>query len=73
MHILMVSLDFLPTVGGITAHVYELSLALIKNGCKVSVITRTTKETSKPYENIDGIDVYRVNLRFFWSNLWLAN
>lgn len=74
MHILMVSLDFLPTVGGITAHVYELSLALIKNGCKVSVITRTTKETSKPYENIDGIDVYRVNLRFFGATYgWQIN
>lgn len=70
----MVSLDFLPTVGGITAHVYELSLALIKNGCKVSVITRTTKETSKTYENIDGIDVYRVNLHFFGASYgWQIN
>lgn len=70
----MISLDFLPTVGGITAHVYELSLALIKNGCKVSVITRTTKETSKPYENIDGIDVYRVNLHFFGASYgWQIN
>lgn len=70
----MVSLDFLPTVGGITAHVYELSLALIKNGCKVSVITRRTKETSKTYENIDGIDVYRVNLRFFGASYgWQIN
>lgn len=70
----MVSLDFLPTVGGITAHVYELSLALIKNGCKVSVITRRTKETSKTYENIHGIDVYRVNLRFFGASYgWQIN
>lgn len=59
----MVSLDFLPTVGGITAHVYELSLALIKQGCKVSVITRQTPHT-KEKETIEGIDVYRVNLRF---------
>lgn len=70
----MVSLDFLPTVGGITAHVYELSLALIQNGCKVSVITRHTKETTKTYENIDGIDVYRVNLRFFGASYgWQIN
>ena len=60
----MVSLDFLPTVGGITAHVYELSLSLIKNGCKVSIITRHTKETIKDYENIEGIEVYRMNLHF---------
>lgn len=70
----MVSLDFLPTVGGITAHVYELSLALIKNGCSVSVITRTTKETSTPYEKMNGIDVYRVNLRFFGASYgWQIN
>lgn len=70
----MVSLDFLPTVGGITAHVYELSLALIQNGCKVSIITRTTQETSKAYENIDGIDVYRVNLRLFGATYgWQIN
>jgi len=60
----MVSLDFLPTVGGITAHVYELSLSLIKNGCKVSIITKHTKETTKDYENIEGIEVYRMNLHF---------
>lgn len=65
MHILMVSLDFLPTVGGITAHVYELSLALQKNGCKVSVITRKTKEATRDFEHIDGLDVYRLGLRFF--------
>ena len=74
MHILMVSLDFLPTVGGITAHVYELSLALIKNGCKVSIITKTTKETNKVYENIDGIDVYRINLCLFGATYgWQIN
>ncbi len=64
MHILMVSLDFLPTVGGITAHVYELSLALIQNGCNVSVITRKTKDAICDYECIDGINVYRLNLQF---------
>ncbi len=61
----MISLDFLPTVGGITAHVYELSLALIKNGCRVSIITRHTKETILDDEIIDGIHVYRTKLHLF--------
>jgi len=62
MHILMVSLDFIPIVGGITAHVYELSQALMHSDCKVTVITRAA-EGRKSYEQIDGIDVYRVNLK----------
>ena len=61
MNILMVSLDFIPTVGGITAHVYELSKALIKNGCNVTVLTRNIKGKSDQ-EVIDGINVYRITL-----------
>lgn len=64
MHILMISLDFLPTVGGITAHVYELSLALLKNGCDISIITRKTAEAKEAYECVEGINVYRMDLRF---------
>jgi len=64
MNILMISLDFLPTVGGITAHVYELSKALIKNGHNVSIATRVIKD-KKDYEIIDNIKVYRVDLKAF--------
>ncbi|HIP29869.1 MAG TPA: glycosyltransferase family 1 protein [Sulfurospirillum arcachonense] len=63
MHILMVSLDFIPTVGGITAHVYELSRALIKNNCQITIITRAV-EGRDLFEKIDGMDVYRVDLKF---------
>lgn len=63
MHILMVSLDFVPIVGGITAHVYELSKALIKSGCKVTIITRAVKGR-KNFEQIDEMDVHRVDLKF---------
>ena len=61
MKILMVSLDFIPTVGGITAHVYELSKALIKNGCEVSVLTRMIKG-EKQQEVTEGINIYRIKL-----------
>ncbi len=68
MHILMISLDFLPTVGGITAHVYELSLALLKNGCRISIITRKTAEAREAYECVEGMDVYRMDLRFIGAS-----
>lgn len=64
MNILMVSLDYPPTVGGITAHVYELSQALKNIGCKVSVATKFVEQNQKSEENIDGIDIYRFNLKF---------
>ncbi len=67
MHILMVSLDFIPTVGGITAHVYELSKALINNGCKITIITRSTEER-EAFEIIDSMSVHRINLKFIGTS-----
>lgn len=65
MKILMVSLDYPPTVGGITAHVYELSQALKNIGCDVSVATRFVDKNQKEFENIDGIHIYRFDLKYF--------
>jgi glycosyltransferase involved in cell wall biosynthesis len=64
MKILMVSLDYPPTVGGITAHVYELSQALQAIGCEVSVATKFVNKEQLPYEKVDGIDIYRFDLKF---------
>jgi len=58
----MVSLDFVPIVGGITAHVHELSNALQKSGHKVTIITRAVKGR-EAFEQIDGMDIYRINLK----------
>ena len=63
MKVLMVSLDFPPTVGGIAAHVYELSKKLQQFGVNVTVLTRRNKGEKKE-EVIDGIFVYRIELRF---------
>jgi glycosyltransferase involved in cell wall biosynthesis len=60
----MVSLDYPPTVGGITAHVYELSQAMIKIGHKLSVVTRTVENATLAYEKIDDVDIYRIQLKF---------
>ena len=64
MNILMISLDYPPTVGGITAHVYELSQALKNIGCNVSIATRFVNKDQKAFETLEGVDIYRFNLRF---------
>lgn len=64
MNILMVSLDYPPTVGGITAHVYELSQALKNIGCQVSVATKFVDKNQKAFETVDGIDIFRFDLKF---------
>jgi len=64
MNILMVSIDYIPTVGGITAHVYELSQALKRIGCKVSVATKIVEKNQKAFETVDGIDIYRFKLNY---------
>jgi glycosyltransferase involved in cell wall biosynthesis len=70
MHLLMVSLDFVPTVGGITAHVYELSKELIHHGCKVTIITRAVPGREL-HEHIEGMDVYRIDLKFVGTSYGL--
>ena len=63
MNIVMISVDYPPTPGGISAHVHELSRALTQNGHKVSVVTRKKGEISRP-SSTDGIDIYEMRLRF---------
>ena len=60
----MISIDFPPIVGGIAAHVYELSKALIKQGINVTVATRKINKTQKDYEIIDNIPIYRFELKY---------
>jgi len=65
VNVLMVSLDYPPTVGGITAHVYELSQALKEIGCNISVATKFIDKNQKQAETVDGIDIYRFELKYF--------
>jgi len=64
MKILMVSLDFPPTVGGIAAHVYELSRALAELGHRVCVISRQLPSQKDSFVKRESIDIYRVRLRW---------
>jgi glycosyltransferase involved in cell wall biosynthesis len=60
----MISMDYPPSVGGIAAHVYELSNGLKTLGCNVSVATLKLDKEQKSEEIIDGINIYRFNLKF---------
>ncbi len=64
MNILMVSLDFPPTVGGIAAHVFELARAISNQGHSVSVITRKLSSQKNDFCEIENINVYRLQLRW---------
>ncbi len=64
MNIVMVSLDFPPVVGGISAHVYELSKALIRLGHNVSVFTRQRSSKEQGCLDLESIKVYKFKLKF---------
>lgn len=59
MKICMLSIDFLPNIGGIAAHVYELAKGFVNNGDEVHVITVSTQKRDS-FEIIDGIHVHRI-------------
>ena len=71
----MISMDYPPSVGGIAAHVYELSNALKKIGCSVSVATLRLNKEQKKEEIIDGIKIYRFSLKYigFFYGLQINN
>lgn len=60
MRVLMLSWEFPPKiVGGIARHVHDLSLALVKNGHQVSVITCGVQDLPER-EEVHGVTVHRV-------------
>lgn len=62
MNILMVSNEFLPSIGGVQTHVLELSRAMVRQGHSVYVLTRHNEKSSAAREKIDGVSVHRVAL-----------
>lgn len=64
MNILMISLDFPPTVGGIAAHVFELAKAISNRGHSVSVITRRLSSQTSEHLETENLSVYRLKLKW---------
>lgn len=60
MKVLMVTTDFPPTVGGISAHVFELAKAMVEAGHQVSVLARRGDDSEPAQEQLAGIDVHRM-------------
>ncbi|MEA2071883.1 MAG: glycosyltransferase family 4 protein [Asgard group archaeon] len=61
LSVLMLSWEFPPfKVGGLAAHVNDLSKTLIKKGLEIHVLTCSFPET-KEYELVDGVHVHRFN------------
>lgn len=60
MKICMMSSDFLPNIGGIAAHVYELSNSLSLLGHDISVITIRNNFSEDKHEKINNMNVYRI-------------
>lgn len=60
--ILMVSDDYLPNVGGIAAHVLEISRALAKLGNRVVILTKIYDPENKypERETRDGVEIIRI-------------
>ncbi len=59
MRVLMLSWEFPPKIiGGIARHVHDLSLAMVKQGAEVYVITCGV-QGAPSYEEVKGVKVYR--------------
>ena len=65
MKILAVSLDYPPTVGGISAHVFELYQAMRQLGHEVTILTKKHVDYANPTQMIDGVRVIPLPPRFF--------
>ncbi len=63
MNILMITHDYPPVPGGISAHAYELTKALVQAGHRVTLVTR--RHGKEPIRSdADGWNVHRVSLKF---------
>lgn len=65
MHVLTVSLDYPPNVGGIAAHVYELCQALKSLGHEVSLLTKNYDVYPQAEQMVDGIRIIPMPRRIF--------
>ncbi|WOX58351.1 glycosyltransferase family 4 protein [Methanoculleus receptaculi] len=62
LRICILSVDFLPNVGGIAAHIYELARALRSLGNDVTIVTFRDAFFAPKEETVDGLHIVRVYL-----------
>jgi glycosyltransferase involved in cell wall biosynthesis len=66
MKIVMLTSDYLPSIGGIASHIYELSKALIANGHQVEVWLWDRKGTVSSNDNLGDIPVNSNRMSFMF-------
>jgi glycosyltransferase involved in cell wall biosynthesis len=62
MNIIFYSRLYSPHIGGVEKHVAELSKLFISKGHKVTVITERFNNLLREFENINGVNVIRLNV-----------
>ena len=70
--ILFVLEHFYPYIGGAEKLFYQLSTALVKKGCEVTVLTTRFKQTLAPEEVHQGVKIIRINCSNRFSFTFLS-
>lgn len=60
MRVLMVTPRYLPWIGGVESHVYEVARRLARDGTDITVLTTDTTGKLPTRETMDGVEVERV-------------
>lgn len=77
MKVLFIARYYLPRIGGVEKHVFEITKKLKNKNLKINIVCEQTKGTGKR-DTIDGVTVYRikfprtklVGLFFIWCWFW---
>ncbi|TFG01499.1 MAG: glycosyltransferase, partial [Promethearchaeota archaeon] len=68
----MLTERFFPEIGGVEKHSLEISKRIVRDGHKLTIITRKTPKSANKYEKIDGINIVRIAANGYlptWLNL----
>src|SRR5437764_2348658 len=60
LRVLMVAPDFIPGVGGVVTHVYEVGRRLVQAGVEVTVLTTDVSGKLTAIEEVEGMHIRRV-------------
>src|SRR4051794_2271710 len=60
LRLLFVTPRYLPFIGGVENHVYQVARRLVQRGVDVTVLTTDTTGTLEPRETLEGVKVQRV-------------
>ncbi len=71
MHVLMVTMDYPPVMGGIAAHVYELSRHMALAGIRVTVLAREVGGRLPVESDVAGLSIVPYQLK--WSALFYGS